>query len=227
MTSITSMLVITSKPVLMQRILDYVGSGYGRFAQGTVASGRLERFANKMVLNYHVDADKHQRARRKQVGLGNAILLLYRAGVDHIDWWLLVSPGDHPAATAEKLLSIKNMMVFGFHLTHETRRDKDKPVATWGMTSDCYQGWRNTVVGAVRSKNVYQMTVTLSELYRLPGFSGIRRRIGQLAVLYRAEVMRHGLSKVAPTTPKRLGYVRRLKTTGLTIRQVVTNQKAA
>ncbi len=222
----TSIIVFSAKAKLMQKILDYTRSGYDRFTSGTVEVERLERFVRKMVLNYHVGLDKHQRAHRKRLGLGNAVLMLYQTpGTDSILWWLLLSPGDHPATVAEKLQSTENITVFGFCLTRETRRNKERPVATWGMNSETYQVWRNAVIEVVRSKSAYRMASTLSELYALPGFSGIRRRIGQLAVLYRAEVKRHGLTGVAPPTPERLGYVRRLKSTGLSVRQVVKPSK--
>lgn len=222
-----SQLVFDSKPKLLQKLLDFSRFGYDRFTSGTVTPEKLDHLVKKMTLNYHVALDKHRRAYRKRTGLGNAVLVLYHHQTDDlVFWWLLVSPGDHPANVAERLQSTDELTVFGFKLTSETRRGKDQPVATWSMTSDAYQIWRNSIIDAVRSREVFRMVGVLAELYKLPGFSGIRRRIGQLATLYRSEVKRHGLSSIAPTTPARLGYVRRLRSTGKTVRQVAKRAAA-
>lgn len=220
-TSPATMLVMESRTILMQRMLDYVRSGYDRFTGGSIATEKLSRFVRKMDLTYQVCIDKHQRVRRKRAGLGNAVLLMYRsAETDEVMWWLLVTGGTHPAHTGEKLQDVAAMKVFGHQMTHETRKGKSKPAMTWRMTAETYQNWRDNIMACVRSRSVPQMVSVLAALYKLPGFSGIRTRIGRLAVLYRAEVRRHGLENVAPPTPKRLGYVRRVKTTGVTVSQL-------
>lgn len=226
MHSATAIHVLDTQAQLMQQMLDYARCGYNRFTHGTVETGKLAHFVRKMVLTYHVGLDKHGHARRKQAGLGNAVLLLYRPGnLEQVDWWLLVSPGSHPATTAEPLEPVSQLRVFGFHQVTQTRRGKARPVATWAMTRDRYQQWRDTLVEVVRSRNAYRMTAVLAELYRMPGFAGIRHQIGHLATLYRAEVKRQSLV-AAPPLPKRLGYVRRLKLTGKSVRQVMAESKA-
>ena len=219
MTSATSVRILKTKAQLMQQMLDYARYGYDKFTSGSVDTEKLAHFSRKMELAYYIDLDKYGRSRRKKVGLGNAVLLLYCPGtMDQVDWWLLVSPGSHPATTAEKLEPISQLRVFGFHQVMHTRRGKAKPVATWAMTRERYEQSREILREVVRSKDPHRMAVLLAELYRMPGFAGIRTQIGKLAVLYQAEVKRQSLVN-APQPPKRLGYVRRLKITGQSVRQ--------
>jgi hypothetical protein len=227
----TNPIILTSRAVVMQRLLDAVSHGYIMWCTGSVPALRCSNLVNKFNMNYHVLADRNERARRKRAGLGNAQIVLW-IHQDVVHWWLLVTPtatGDHAAHSLERMSNaLENsghIEIDGFELVRLPRKGQDKPSLTWRMTEHKYQGWRHSVIDTVRSRSNHSMHHMVYSLWSSPGFAGIRSQIGKIAALYRAEVKRSG-NKDAPTPPKRLGYVRRLKQDGLTMSQLV-NASAA
>lgn len=218
-------IIFTSRPVAMQRLSDCVGNGYSAWCTGSIPAMRCVKLISKFDLNYHVLADRNERARRKRAGLGNAQLVLW-FNQDVIRWWLLITPqavGDHAAHSLERLQNAlaqeERIEIDGYELVRLSRKGQEKPSLTWRMTEHKYQGWRQSVIDTVRSRSHHSMHHMLYSLWSSPGFAGIRSQIGKIAALYRAEVKRSG-NKDAPMPPKRLSYVRRLKHDGLTLSQL-------
>ena len=237
----------------MQRIADAVNHGFTHHISGTVSIDRLPHLVAKFDLNFQVFADRNVRARRKQEKLGNVqIVLWHNNGIVH--WWLLATApeeGEHHIHKAEKLRNALDRTgrfeIDGFELVrlpykenknipkkeNKNIPEKAKPKAdskkatclTWRMSEQKYQDWRLSIIDTVRSRSTNNMHHLLYRLYSSPGFSGIRSQIGKLAALYLAEVKRAAI-KEAPKPPKRLGYVRRLKHSGITLLQLVAQAKS-
>lgn len=229
-TPLDDLTILDSQAAFMQRVCDYVRAGYVCHTSGVAGADRLATFVQRMDLKFQVVSDKHQRLRRKRVELGNAVLLMLRDfKSDQIEWILLVtSPehGSHPAHVQEKLRhAFKDGLTFhGYELARETVKGRQKPVWTWRMEKETYLTWRDAIVETVRSGNKYQMGALLMKLYKSPGFSGIRRQVGLLATLYRAEVKQRKVEN-APKPSRSLGYVRRLKDRGASVRQTMKAAK--
>lgn len=235
-----NVLVVESRSVVMQQLLDAVVNGYTYYTNGSVRADRCARLVKRFQMIYQVDADRNARARRKRNGFGSAKLVLFhREGL--VYWWLLITPptkGDHAAHSLEKLRDAQNrdgrIEIDGFELVRLPRHPKDKPPQgqtdrpftrlTWRMTERKVQDWRHSIINAVRkssSSSLHQLTY---QLWSSPGFGGIRSQIGKIAALYKAEVKRSGRAD-APALPKRLLYVRRMKVTGMTLTQLEATSK--
>ena len=223
--------VCLKKTVLMQRIQDAVSQGYTEWTGGSVLIEKAEVMAKRFAINYQMDIDRNAMARRKRAGLGNARMILFDAGLN-IDWWLMVTPpeqGKHAAQATEKLMNVfdRNGRIIvdgGFELIRLTKKGAEKPTLTWRMTEDEYQGWRDLIRELVRQGTVSSLNGMLFRMFHLPGFSGIRSQVGHLAGLYRAEVSRSG-RKGLPELPRFLPYVRRLRDSGVTLRQLIRMKK--
>lgn len=94
--------VYESKTLLMQRLQDSFTRGYTRWTTGRVAVEKVPALARKFRDLYLVHLSRMARSRRKADGLGNAVFYLFGDG-EGLLWFLLVSPGDHPAHQLEKL----------------------------------------------------------------------------------------------------------------------------
>lgn len=243
-------IVILSRTICMQRLMDAVSNGYTHYCAGTVSISRCTNLVKKLSLNYHVFVDRNERARRKRAGLGNAkLILLFRDGYVH--WWLMVTSlgeGAHAAHSIEKLRDatrIDGRIEFeGFELVRLPKKSPRKPASptntgkqsvkrkvtssttlTWRMNKHKYQAWRDSIIEGVRSTSTGALDLLIYKLWSSPGFSGIRSQIGNIAALYKNEVKRAS-RKDAPALPKRLGYVRRLNTKGITLEELVAQNKA-
>ena len=96
--------VLTRRNVLMQRVLDNVTRGYWHHTSGTVAAPRALPMVEKFCDRYGIADGKDKRYRRRQLGGGNATLLL--APTDNLTtlkWFLMVTEGDHLAHREESL----------------------------------------------------------------------------------------------------------------------------
>jgi hypothetical protein len=92
------------------------------------------------------------------------------------------------------------------------------------MTQAKFDEFSGDIKAAVRSRSHHRMDHVLYQLWSCPGLNGIRVQIGQLTVSYRAEVKRSSI-KDAPTPPKKLFYLRRIPHRGITVKQLLTQQK--
>lgn len=82
------------------------------------------------------------------------------------------------------------------------------------MTAEKYQAWRERVIAAARKPWLQADADIIRGLYSVPGFAGIRSRVGHLVSLWRREWRRRWkASNKFPETPK-LRYVQRLRSEG-------------
>jgi hypothetical protein len=89
----------------------------------------------KFARLYAVDYDRNRRFRAKQLGEGDAVLLLQAsAGGASIRWVLLVTAGEHLAHQLERLRDATTrdgrMHLFDYELVHMTKRISKHPRAT-------------------------------------------------------------------------------------------------
>lgn len=234
MRATSDFLVFSSRTIVLQRICDWVGRGFVHWTGGEVGLERAPRLVQKFKIAYGVDANRNIRARRKRAGLGNSVLILWRRSIDHrtLHWWLLATPGDHPAHTAEQLqdATIPNgrIVIDGFELIRVAPREgqrmqaifkrprSTRPVWTWRMTARKYDDWRDSVIQAVRERMPdRQINNLFRSLFASPGFSGVRSQVGKIAALYRAEWKRTRGIELMPLLPARLGYIRRIPNEGV------------
>jgi hypothetical protein len=241
-------MLILTKRSFMQRALDYVRLGYIHYTVGVIPLTKTEDLVKKFKHKYRVDLDRNRRRRAKQQGHGSAFLLLRwdDQSRNTVAWTLLVSKGDHPAHDSETLRDATKMpvTVTGYELVRLTKNirrktkikiapiDSDttqktiqttpteethgKEVLTWRMTRSNYERWREELISAVRSLKPIDPIV--AELFRSPGFWGIRSQIGKLTQLIRAEWKRTRADNSAgPKLPRHLPYVTRLKSKGTLI----------
>lgn len=202
---------LTTKTVFMQRIADHVGRGYPYFVGGQIPEERWPVLCRKFSDLYRVDLGKDARYRRKKLGLGNAVLLGMRAEGGVI-WMLLVTPGDHPAHTLEKLREATEFAieVTGYELVRTTRSGSPKPVWSWRMTAAHYRSWRERIIAAVRHHDRVLGKQLWESLYHSPGFAGIRTQVGKLVSLFKREWQRVEQSPF-PYPARPLYYVRRMR----------------
>lgn len=210
--------VLLHKSSLMQKIADYVRFGFVEYVTGFVRADRAAAFARKMTRYYRVDlgADRNYRARSKAAREGCAILLLYAGAPGVLTWFVLVSPGPHPARLLERLKSALNrherIFVKGdYELVRHTRSGSTRPSWSWKMTGETYRGVRQRVIACARKRDDYALRQLIYSLYQAPGFAIIRRQVGKTVALLRAEWKRSGRRAGFPALPSRLPYVARLK----------------
>jgi hypothetical protein len=229
MTSVQPGMFVLTSVVAMQRHVDYVRRGYHWYVTGVVPARKAERLRVKFADRYCVDEHRNVRARRRARGEGAAVLLMYQpcssaAEDDHspgngvgetvVGWTLLITEGEHPARALEKLkdaLDESQRLTLGpYQLIRRTRGGQVNPAWTWAMTRAEYSLWRDRVIRSARGDAGHSSGRVLVELYRTPGFAGIRSQVGHVVSLYRREWGRRQRgSDPFPRLPK-LGYVQRL-----------------
>ena len=212
-------LVLQGKQVLMQRIADYVRSGHVHWTCGEVPGNRAQAMARKFAHLYAVDLDRNRRLRAKSRGHGTAVLLLTQPGASDapLIWYLLVTPGEHPAHHLERLrdASIREGRVrfADYELVHVTKPNVAHPVLTWKLLREAEELWRERALAEARSGNEFRVQQFLHALRQTPGFYGIRKQVGKVMGLFRREWRRRRATS-APTL-QRLGYVSRLSNRGV------------
>ena len=225
---------IHRKAAYMQRIADYVGHGYTRYVSGRILVAQAQKFASKFATFYRVDLDVFERARNKKLGIGNAVLLVHQPGdSQELYWVMLVSPGVHPAETMEKLKDCREAPIelTGYELVRQTKavpgrsegggKGLGKTVWTWRMTNKKYEGLREVFISLIRQKQISAFYSALADLFKSPGFSGIRSQVGHLWALIRAEWKRRiGLDAELPKKPF-LFYTRRIAESQVKLSHIV------
>ena len=214
--------VLLHKSSLMQKLADYARFGFVEYVTGFVRADRAAAFARKMMRYYRVDlgADRNHRARSKAAGEGCAILLLYAGAPGVLTWFVLVSPGPHPARLLERLKSAldrgERIVVKGdYELVRHTRSGSTRPSWSWKMTDETCRGVRQRVIDCVRKKDDEALRQLIYSLYHAPGFAVVRRQVGKTVALLRAEWKRSGRHGGFPALPAKLPYVARLKSHSL------------
>lgn len=181
--------VLVFKTVFMQRVQETVGDGYRYYASGTIPLHRAPALARKFAEVYGVDRDKNERYRRKAAGLGNARLILGLSQEMSIDFFLLVSPGEHAAHHLEKLTDATKVPVRyrEFELVTVTLKGRSKPGLTWRLNADTIGAWRERLHLHTAHYNRQALFQDWQSLYRVPGFAGVRRQVGELISVWRHE----------------------------------------
>jgi hypothetical protein len=214
------------KTLLMQRIQDYVARGYTHYVQGVIAREKVVTLCDKFDANYAVYKTLRQRGYRKQKGEGNAVLLISIAQGETkaLDWIMLVTNGEHAAHTEENLLDTDckhcRIRVGEYELVQLSIADKQGGGVrwTWRLTNDEYEQWvahiRNTVRMRDSEKNYQRLS---GQIYAMPGFYGIRKQVGKLVGIFKAEVKRKMKDGYQLDLPEKLHYVRRIKNDDYTL----------
>lgn len=210
--------VIQARAHLMQQVGDHVRNGYRWWCAGTVPIEKAAAWASKAEALYHVSEDRNRRARAKKAGRGSAYLLMYpldrSVHNNRLGWILLVTDGIHAAHQGEKLRQAEDdpVMMFGYALVREPRKEKSKPVWTWRMSRDTYQAWRERIIDTVRRGSDYDIRQLLKTLSGAPGFSAIRAQVKSLHRLVGYEwVARHGKRTKPQYTLPRVWKVARME----------------
>jgi hypothetical protein len=211
----------------MQRLLDAMTREYWRHTAGLVAAERVLPMIEKFCERYHVGDSKDQRYRRRQWGGGNAALLLAPADrPGTLQWFLLVSGGEHLAHQLETLQDARaktgRILLDGFELLELSRPSaKGGGVRwTWRMTEETMERWRIGLRTTARSSAVrINMPPLLQQLFAVPGFGGIRQQVGHLTRYARGELARANVPDAENMFPRTLRYVRRLKTEGVPLKR--------
>lgn len=229
-------LVLANQAAAMQRIADYVRSGHVFWTSGEVPMARARTLVHKFDRLYGIGRTRNQRATDKSHGVAGATLILYcphtSDGLPHADnirWVLLVTAGDSPAHTVEKLQDARireSRLRWGdYKLLQIARPGQVKPAWSWRLQQLAYDDWRHRIIHAIRHQNPFDYESALDSLYRLPGFSGVRVQGKRLLHLYAAEWARRFGEK--PSGGKPLRYVQRLKNQGVRLSILARETKTA
>jgi hypothetical protein len=205
--------VLLTKSVLLQRCADLVRLGHYRYITGIVPYARAAALVRKFRDLYLIHLSKDSRYRRKKAGLGNAHLLLWQhdqAALELI-FVLFVTDGDHAAHALERLSDarVQRLTITGYELSRHTRVGTSKPTWSWKMSETTYQGWRDRVRSAMRSREDLLLRQAWYSLHRVPGFAPIRQQAKKIEALMRGEHkrVRHG---PFPFPYTRIRYIQRL-----------------
>lgn len=225
--------------VAMQRHADCVRRGYRWWTAGTVEVGRALRLVHRFEALYAVNLHRNTRRRRRQRGEGVALLLLYlphqrrRCGEasavpSYIGWTLLVTDGECAARHREVLRDATQrdtrLSIGDYELVRLSRPGRRTAAWSYRMSRDYYQAWRTRVIRSARGDPEELPVRVLAELYREPGFAGVRSQVGHVCALYRREWRRRRRAGDAfPKLPK-LAYVQRLPTTSIPLSQLLGSQ---
>lgn len=229
-------LVLTNQAVAMQRIADYVRSGHVFWTSGEVTMARAKSLVHKFDRLYGIGRTRNQRATDKSHGVASATLILYcphtseqSPHTDKIRWVLLLTVGDNPAYTVEKLQDARDRetrLRWGdYELLQIARSGQQKPAWSWRLRQQAYDDWRHRIIQAIRHQNPFDCELVLSHLYSLPGFAGVRVQGKKLLNLYVTEWARQSGEKFVLL--RRLRYVQRLKTQGNRLSVLIKENKSS
>jgi hypothetical protein len=213
--------------VAMQRHADCVRRGYRWWTAGIVEPARALRLVRRFEILYEVNLHRNTRRRRRQHGEGVALLLLYRlpeqcrcdqpnAPPLLIGWTLLVTDGECGARHREVLHDatqrVTRLTIGPYELVRLSRSGQSTAAWSYRMSRPYYEAWRERVIRSARGDPEELPIRVLAELYREPGFAGVRSQVGHICALYRREWRRRRrIGDAFPKLPK-LAYVQRLST---------------
>ena len=96
-----------------------------------------------------------------------------------------------------------------------------KPRWTWRYTRASYDSLGVNIIEIIRVKKDKKLKEIITQLWRSPGFSGIREQVKILQKLIITEWKRSRReNEVMPTIPAHLGYVRKLPDKGVKLRAI-------
>lgn len=218
--------VFDRKSVFMQRIADHARAGYLHWTAGEIPIEKAAVLARQFADLYLVGLPKDARFKRKKLGLGNAVLLLWEGQGDaksRIHFVLMVSAGDHPAHQLERLQDIRltRIQVTGYELLELPRKGQERPAWTWRMTIEAYKHWEFRIDQATKSRNPKPAAAAFYSLYQSPGFAGIRSQVGHLVKYWRGVWKRVKRSDEPFFPPRTLYYVSRLPDRGMRLSMLI------
>ena len=222
-------LIFDKKSLLMQRVSDYAIAGYNHYTVGQVSFEKLPALCQKFNDLYLVGIKKDVRFKRKQLGLGNAVLLIWQCQPGLVMFVLMVQPGKNPAHVLEKLSDIhdKRIHVTGYELVQLSRKGNVKSSWTWHMTKETYRAWELRIEQVTKSKNPALAAKSFFSLYRSPGFAGIRSQVGYLVKFWRGTWKRYKHKSEPFLAPQTLYYVQRLKDSGTKLSALIKQKNEA
>lgn len=207
------MRVYVHRSGFMQDILRHIAKGYVWYIRGVVPADRVVSVAGKLAVKFQTEIAARLRAYRKVQGRANARLFLHPVQSDAFEFVLLLTDGEHAGRVTERFLPVTERRC---RLVSDDRFEAIRlPAAggatrwTWRLTDAAYAGYSAAVQIAVRKGVEAEIRRTISQIYGMPGFRGLRRQmVGLLKVLH-AEWKRAGKGESCPyvsTKPK--GYLR-------------------
>lgn len=228
-------MVLTKKSVFMQRLADLVRTGHVKFVQGVLVAEKAAALAAKLDGVYHVTAPLRQQSRRRQRADAGARLVMWSPAIEDqapVHWVLLVSAGRLPDGSRETwrdaLSKATRLEVDGYELVRLTKPEEPRPVWTWRYTAAREQAWRESVIQAIRTRRDADLRQHIHNLWRSPGFAGIRVQVKKIAALIRSEWKRvRSAEETMPKIPARIGYVRRLPDVGVPITELMTRRRGS
>lgn len=181
--------VLLGKTVYLQRIQEAVAAGYCHAALGTVPLAKAQKLVDKFSEVYGVNRGKDERYRRRAQGLANAMLILRFNEEADIDFALLVTEGEHAAHHLEKLRDARRepLRYREFELALLTLPGRSRPTLTWRWDADTFEGWKTRLHLHTAHYNRSGLYQAWFSLYRVPGFAGIRRQVGELVSYWRRD----------------------------------------
>lgn len=205
--------IFIHKTATMDSILVALARGYAEHVAGQVAPEHALILVEKFQRLYGTEWSASRRSRRKASGLGNARLFVHPPYASSMfDWWLLLSPGDHPARDRERPIrdsrEARQRLIFQGQyeavrlpaskatppregpVTKKGAAKTPKTSAPWTyrMTPEEFEYWQVRIQDAIQlRKNVRELRSLALTLNRLPGFRGIRSQTVELMAFARSE----------------------------------------
>lgn len=232
-------ILVLDSLVAMQRLADCVRRGYHWHTSGVVPAARTSALLVKFGALYFVNRHRNTRRRQQRRGVAAAVLLLYQpvwpgnaapastgeASGGLIAWTLLLTNGESAARHLEALQLATNaqtpIRVGQYELVRKSRAGSSRPAWTFRMTPVCYETFRSRAIRSARNDPREPAESLLKDLYRQPGFAGVRSQVGRIVGLFRREFRRrHPRGATAPRLPK-LWYVQRLPNSGVWLSELV------
>lgn len=240
--------IYTSREAFLQRVADYVRLGYAHCATGLVPAARAAALHRKFARLYGVEQTRHQRAWCKSKGQACSVLMMWLPAAGALrpsaaaegppadgplpsadqlpsasmHWVLLVTAGEGLAHELERLRDVREpagrLVIDDWELVTLPRPGSPRPAWTWRVTRMAYEGWRARVIDVAR-RRPEATEALMRQLYDQPGFAGVRRQVGAVVALLRAELRRAG--RLDCYRPRRLLYVQRLRSRGVTLQSLL------
>lgn len=187
-----------SKSAALTRVLDLIPRGYTYYTAGQVEAKKLTKLIRKFHERYGVCCSPAERITRKKHGLSNALLGLYwpadkallqgllepsslRESLPRIEWLLLVTHGQGPVWSEEKLKPFTDKPYFvwlDYELVRHPARGQTR--WTWRRTKPEMENLYDLLSEQLKRRQYRGVEDTLIRLSRQPGFAGVRAQSQQL-----------------------------------------------
>ncbi|WP_282611023.1 hypothetical protein [Pelagibius sp. Alg239-R121] len=206
--------IFVHKSGVMRHIIAAISKGYIYHTTGRVPFEKAERLFTKFEEKYSVNPDRVEAQKRKRHGEANARLFLY-PGSDSLtyDFWFLLTEGEHPALSEEKLRRAdhKRSRIL-FQDQYEAiclPAASSVPRWTWRLTQKQYRGYEEWIENTIRhAKDDSEAKAVIRSLQSLPGFRGIRQQVFALRKHFIREWGRIKGEEACPITDRMQGYLR-------------------